>query len=126
MKEKFVRFFSEISNLNVYLYTFCVCLGAVVLLSQVGLLINPIRNTLTVVDVLDGKISGNTDTKCGFVTLMLTNGTPSENILIYLNGIEYDVFDADVKTIELYENTVIEIYSKEIIKINIFMKRCFS
>lgn len=119
MKKKFMRFFSDTNKINIYLSVFCIGLVVTVLFSQLGLCISTMRDTLTVVDILEGKTSEYKDKKQGFVTLKLTSGTPSENILIFLNGNEIDCFNSSTKTIHLVENAVIEIYSKELIKINL-------
>ena len=86
-------------------------LAFVVLISQIFLSNDSFRAYLTNVDILDGTVPVNSEyePQTGYVTLSMTDGQPSEDIKILINGEIYDNFDEQKKKVEIKLQSVIEV-----------------
>lgn len=86
-------------------------LAFVVLISQIFLSNDSFRAYLTNVDILDGTVPVNSEyePQTGYVTLCMTDGQPSEDIKILVNGEIYDNFDEQKKKVEIKLQSVIEV-----------------
>lgn len=124
-----MRFLNKKMNKDIYnkfmlfLGMFCIVLGISVLLSQIGLRIDATRNMLTSADILDGAIAAGVEglTDTGTITLEITDGKPSEKILILINGNEEDSFTEAKKDIIITSQSVIEIKNttKKLVKVKL-------
>lgn len=101
-------------NVDKVLLYLCFSVLAIVLISQIGLKIPSVKGVFTDIEVFEGKAineDGNV-VNSGIVTLKMLNGSPCNEYEIFVNGEKVDVFDTQVKRIELLSTSVIEILSK--------------
>lgn len=105
-----MRFFVVINSKKIFKYV-VLSLSFTVLISQICLTGNFFRSYLTNVEKLEGTVAVNSEyvAPVGYVTLVLNESKPDENIKILVNGDEYCVFDEKIKTIQIKTQSVIEI-----------------
>ena len=100
-----------------------ILLAVVVVISQIGLVIEGTRHYLTGVDILDGAVpaSGGGVVKSGELTLSLDDGTTSDKISLLINGDEYTTFSQDKITIPITNQSVVEVVNntKQKIKVSV-------
>ena len=107
----FMRLFYDSKHKLPPLKTAAIVLSLVVVCTQIGLGTDKFRSYLTAIDIVDGTVAVNADyePQIGTVKLVLTDGEPSENIKVLVNGEEYCNFDEREKVIEIKMQSVIEV-----------------
>lgn len=110
-----MRFFVEkkswYDSIMSFVGIFCFCIVCCIVCAQVMIKLDFYKNTITSADLLDGAILAGNEMpeSAGSVSLKLTQGTPSEDIIVLVNGEEYDKFTTLDMNITIKQQSVIEI-----------------
>ena len=109
MKKKIINIFD--GKVFTYLCRFAFAIFLIGVVSQIGLRNEPTRETFTKIESYEGiEVKNGGAIVKGTVEFCVTEGEPSEDYHILVNGEKVDVLDKKKKELDLYSSAVVEIY----------------